>query len=135
MAIPVGKLKGMSAQLAKIVRQQGITNSDQYLAAVKTKAQRKALAQMAGVDEATVREAGNRADLNRISGIGGVYSDLLEVAGVDTVAELKNRNAANLHAKMTEVNAEKNLTKRVPPLSLVETWVATAKTMERGMEY
>jgi hypothetical protein len=38
---------------------------------------------------------------------------LLEAAGVDTVKELRNRNAANLHAKLEEVQEEKKLTRVV----------------------
>ena len=44
----------------------------------------------------------NRADLARIKGIGEVYSNLLENAGVDTVLELSKRVPANLHAKLVE---------------------------------
>ncbi len=39
---------------------------------------------------------GKHADLMRIKGVGEEYSELLEAAGVDTVKELRNRNAANL---------------------------------------
>ena len=49
----------------------------------------------------------NMADLMRISGVGAEYSELLEAAGVDTVKELRNRNAENLAAKMAEVNDNK----------------------------
>lgn len=45
----------------------------------------------------------------RIRGVGEEYSELLEAAGVDTVKELKHRNAANLAARMKEVNDEKKL--------------------------
>ena len=38
----------------------------------------------------------NHADLWRINGVGSEYSDLLEAAGVDSPAELAQRNAANL---------------------------------------
>jgi len=37
----------------------------------------------------------NHADLCRIDGVGSEYADLLEAAGVDTVPELAQRNAAN----------------------------------------
>ena len=52
---------------------------------------RKALASKLGIDERALLELGNRADLARIKGVGAVYSDLLEFAGVDTVAELAKR--------------------------------------------
>src|SRR5689334_25043622 len=49
----------------------------------------------------------NHADLMQVSGVGAEYADLLEDAGVDTVAELVRRNAANLMATMRYFNAEK----------------------------
>ena len=45
--------------------------------------------------------------------------DLLEASGVDTVPELAQRNAENLHIKTAEVNAARNLVRKVPALSQV----------------
>ncbi|NOR79748.1 MAG: DUF4332 domain-containing protein, partial [Methyloprofundus sp.] len=56
-------------------------------------------------------------------------ADLLECAGVDTVPELAQRRADNLHAKMMEANDEKKLVRKVPALSQVEDWVAQAKEL------
>jgi predicted flap endonuclease-1-like 5' DNA nuclease len=77
----------------------------------------------------------NLADLFRIKGVGEQYSDLLEEAGVDTVAELAQRNPENLYNKMIQVNEEKNLVNRVPFLSDVKRWVEQAKTLPRKVEY
>jgi hypothetical protein len=42
----------------------------------------------------------NHADLMRVKGVGSEYADLLEAAGVDTVPELAQRNAASLAEKL-----------------------------------
>lgn len=52
----------------------------------------------------------NMADLMRINGVGKQFAELMEAGGIDTVKELKHRNAANLAEKKTEINEEKNLT-------------------------
>ncbi len=75
------------------------------------------------------------ADLMRISGVGEEYSELLEAAGVDTVKELRNRNAANLAVKMAEVNKEKSLTRQVPSEKTVEKWVSDAKGLDPAISY
>ena len=75
------------------------------------------------------------ADLMRIKGVGEEYSELLEKAGVDTVKELKHRNAANLHKAMLETNAEKKLVRQTPSLKSVENWVAQAKELPATMTY
>jgi len=49
---------------------------------------------------------------------------------VDTVKELRNRNAENLAVKMAEVNETKNLTRTVPSEKVVKGWVEQAKTLD-----
>ncbi len=70
------------------------------------------------------------ADLMRISGVGEEYSELLEAAGVDTAKELRHRNAANLAAKMAEVNGQKIPTRTVFSPETVAKWVEQAKTLD-----
>jgi hypothetical protein len=70
------------------------------------------------------------ADLMRISGVAGEYAELLEAAGVDTVKELRTRNADNLATKMTEVNEAKSLTRNVPTAKQLAEWITQAGTME-----
>jgi len=70
------------------------------------------------------------ADLMRISGVGEEYSELLEAAGVDTVKELKHRNADNLAEKMQEVNEAKKLTRQVPSAGQVGKWIEQAGALE-----
>ncbi len=135
MAISISKLRGMSPELAAKLKERGIVYTDQLLDATKTPAQREELAKQLGVEPRVVLELANRADLARIKGIAGVFSDLLEHAGVDTVMELATRNPENLHATLVEVNAEKKLAGRTPPLSAVKDWVAQAKDLPRVLEY
>ena len=63
------------------------------------------------------------------------YAELLVAAGVDTVKELKTRNAANLAEKLAEVNAEKKLTRKVPSAKTVEGWVAQAAELPGMIEH
>ncbi|HEY3297552.1 MAG TPA: DUF4332 domain-containing protein, partial [Armatimonadota bacterium] len=73
----------------------------------------------------------NRADLARIKGIGSEFADLLEAAGVDSVPELAQRVPDNLAAKLSEVNAAKKLTRRLPTAAQVADWVEQAKGLPR----
>jgi predicted flap endonuclease-1-like 5' DNA nuclease len=100
-----------------------------------TKKGRQELAAATGFDEGTVLKWVNFADLFRVKGIGSEYSQLLEKAGVDTVKELRNRNAENLHAKIAEVNASHKLVRQLPSLSLVSSWVEGAKGLEPKVTY
>jgi len=85
---------------------------------------------MPGVSESQLLKWANMADLMRISGVGSEYSELLEAAGVDTVKELRNRNAANLAAKMAEVNVSRKLTRALPAEKAVSKWIEQAGTLD-----
>ncbi|MDE6633439.1 MAG: DUF4332 domain-containing protein, partial [Muribaculaceae bacterium] len=70
-----------------------------------------------------------------IKGVAGQFAELLEAAGVDTVKEFRHRVAANLHAKMVEVNDEKNLCNRVPSVPELEKMIEQAKELDPVITY
>lgn len=135
MTVLIGKLRGLSSELEEILQGRGIRNSDQLLEAARTPAGRKELAEVAGVATGVILELANRADLARVDGIGGVFSDLLEHAGVDTVKELATRRSDNLYAKLVEINSQQKLAGRAPTRNAVDSWVAQAKELPRVLEY
>lgn len=135
MTISIKELRGISADLADKLKQEGLSDSDQFLEAAATPAGRKKLAGVCGVGERVILELANRADLARIKGVAGVFADLLEHAGVDTVKELATRRPDNLHAKIKEVNEKEKLSGRLPALSEVERWVAEAKEIGGKLSY
>ena len=113
----------------------GIRTREGLLKACVTKKDRQELAEKSGISENLILRWANHADLARIKGISGQYSELLEAAGVDTVPELALRNPENLFAKMQEVNATKNLVRKLPGLSQVASWVEQAKQLPRVLQY
>ena len=131
----ITEIQGIGEVYAAKLDEVGITTQEKLLEEGARPAGRKAIAEKSGISEKLILGWVNRADLARISGIGEQYADLLEFAGVDTVPELAQRNAANLHAKMTEVNAEKNLVRSLPSAGQVEEWVEKAKGLDRAIFY
>lgn len=135
MPTAVGKMRGMTPAIEAKLKALNILHDDDYLKAACDPAARKDLAKKLGVEPGVVLELANRADLARINGIGEVFADLLENAGVDTVKELSKRVPENLHAKLEAVNAEKKLAHHVPTLDQVKAWVAEAKTLPVALTY
>lgn len=131
----IADIEGIGPAYAEKLIAAGIEKTEQLLAAGAEKKGRKGLAEATGINEKLILGWVNRADLMRVKGIGTQYSDLLEASGVDTVAELAHRNAANLLAHMLEVNLEKQLVRRPPTAREVESWVAAAKTLDRVVNY
>ncbi len=128
-------IEGIGEAYAAKLTAKGIKSIEALLKEGATPKGRKALAEGAGISEKLILTWVNHADLFRIKGVGGQYADLLEAAGVDTVAELAGRKAANLHEKLLAVNAEKKLVRRVPTLKEIEGWVAQAKALPRAVNY
>lgn len=128
-------IEGIGPVCAEKLSKIGIKTQEKLLAECAQPAGRKQVAEKCDISPKLILKWANRADLARVKGIGEEYADLLEVAGVDTVPELAQRNAENLHKKMEEVNSEKKLVRRTPAVSQVEKWVSEAKGLPRALHY
>ena len=135
MAKSIESIEGVGPKMGKALREAGIRSVDALLKAGADKKSRAALAEKTGISEKRILKCVNMADLFRINGVASQYAELLECAGVDTVKELKHRNAENLAAKMAEVNDAKNLVRRPPSAAVVSDWVAQAKKLPGVVTY
>ena len=131
----LSEIEGIGAAYSAKLEEIGISTLEALLGKGSEKKGRKDIAEKTGISEKLILKWVNRADLARIKGVSTQYADLLEFSGVDTVPELAQRRADNLHAKMVEVNDERNLVKRVPALSQIEDWIAQAKELPRVVNY
>ena len=135
MAYKIIDIEGIGAAYAEKLIAAGINTTEQLLAKCAAPAGRKALEDATGISGKLILTWTNHADLFRVKGVGPQFAELLEAAGVDTVKELKTRNAANLAAKMLEVNEEKHLVRRVPVEIEVQRMIDQAKDLPAVMTY
>lgn len=135
MAKKIIEIEGIGPVFAEKLSTAGVLTVENLLEKGASRAGRKAIAEESGVDESKILNWVNKADLFRIKGIGPQFSELLEAAGVDTVKELRNRNAENLHAKLVEVQAEKKITRAVPALKQVVKFIDQAKNLPPVVTY
>ena len=135
MSYKIIDIEGIGDVYAEKMTAAGINTVEQLLEKCAAPAGRKALAEETGITEKLILKWTNHADLFRINGIGPQFAELLEAAGVDTVKELRHRVPANLAAKLEEVNAEKNLVRRVPSEIEVAKMVDQAKELPPMMTY
>lgn len=126
----IDEIEGIGPKFARQLRKAGVKTTEGLLKRAATRKDRSGLAEAAGFTPEQILEWVNRADLMRVRGVGSEYADLLESAGVDTVRELRRRNAKSLTAKMTEVNEKKRLVRRLPTESMVGAWVEHAKELD-----
>lgn len=128
-------IEGIGPVYAAKLKEVGIGSAEALLEKGATPKGRKEIAEKSGISDSLILEWVNHVDLFRIRGVGSEYADLLEEAGVDTVPELAQRKPENLLEKMTAVNAEKKLVRRMPVLSQVQSWVEQAKELPRVVTY
>ena len=135
MTYPVSNIPNMEPDAVGRLKSNGIRTTARLLDAAKSPKGRKLLSGKTGIDEKRILNWANAADRMRIKGIGAEYSELLRVAGVDTVKELKYRNPAKLAEAMAEANARNKLARVLPSPRAVERWVEQAKRIQLKITY
>jgi len=128
-------IEGIGEVYSKKLEEVGIKTVDKLLEEGATRKGRDDLAEKTGISGALILKWVNHADLIRIVGVAEQFSELLEAAGVDSVPELAKRVAANLHAKLVEVNEAKKLTRRIPSEKQLGDWIEQCKTLERAVHH
>lgn len=124
-------IEGIGPVYAQKLKDAGVGTVSALLESGATRKLRDRLAEATGVTQKLVLEWVNHADLMRVKGIGAQYSDLLEAAGVDSVAELAQRNAASLAQKLADTNAAKHLVRALPTQEQVAEWIEQAKSLPK----
>lgn len=135
MSRSIQEVEGIGPKYAEALKLQGIDTTDKLLAAGADRSGRKELAEKTSINESSILKWVNMCDLFRIKGVAGQFAELLEGAGVDTVRELRNRNAKNLALQISEVNEAKRLCKATPSAKIVAIWIQQARTMEPGVTH
>jgi predicted flap endonuclease-1-like 5' DNA nuclease len=130
------EVEGIGPEYAEQLALAGIQTADALLEQGAKPGGRAAIEKATGISETLILKWVNRIDLMRIKGVGSEYSDLLEMAGVDSPAELAQRNATNLGTTFQEaVAARPGTVRRVPTESEVAGWIAAAKDLSRVVEH
>jgi len=135
MSHKISDIEGIGPAYEAKLKEIGIASVEKLLEKGASAKGREEIESQTGIDHKRILDWVGMADLFRVKGIASQFAELLKGAGVDTVKELRTRNAANLHKKMEEVNEEKNLTRVVASLGQVEDWVAQAKELEPVVTY
>jgi predicted flap endonuclease-1-like 5' DNA nuclease len=135
-ALGVAAVEGISAGYAEKLIAIGITSNDDLLMAGAKANGREKLAETTGISGKLILGWVHHADLMRIPGVGPQYSDLLEAAGVDSPAELAQRNPKNLEATVQSVAAERpGIVRRIPGGGELAGWIEEAAKLDKVVEH
>ena len=135
-SLRIAEVEGIGPAYAEKLAAIGIKTTDDLLTAGASPSGRSNIARDSGISEKLVLEWVNNADLMRIPGVGTQYSDLLEAAGVDSPAELAQRNAANLETTFREVVAARTGTvRRIPTEAEIAGWIESAGKLDKVVDH
>lgn len=128
-------IEGVGEVYAKKLEDAGVSTVEKLLELGARPRGREELAAKTGIAHGLILKWVNHADLIRIVGVAEQFSDLLRAAGVDSVPELAQRVAANLHAQLVEVNEARKLTRRVPSEKQLGDWIDQCKNLDRAVHH
>jgi len=129
-------VEGIGPTYAAKLEAAGVSSTDDLLDKGAKPSGRKALEDATGIGHALILEWVNHVDLMRIDGVGSEYSDLLEAAGVDSPAELAQRNAGNLATTIQEVVAARpHIVRRTPGEHEIQGWIDQSKKLSKIVEH
>ena len=135
MSYNIKDIEGIGPAYAEKLSAAKVVTTNDLLELCKTPKGRDSVSGTTGISANQLLKWTNLADLMRVSGVGSEYSVLLEAAGVDTIKELRNRNAENLATKMKEVNEAKKLTRMAPSAKVVQNWIDGAGKLPPVITY
>jgi hypothetical protein len=135
MSCPIADLGCIDPALIPRLKSLGIRTSDKLLDAAGSMRGRKTIAQKTGIGEKSLLCVANKIDRMRVKGVGQDYAELLHIAGVDTVRELKYRNPKRLAEAMAEANEQRKLVRVLPSEQTVKRWIEHAKKLPIKISY
>jgi len=121
------QIEGIGPVYADKLLKVGIETTDELLLVDP-----KRVAKRTGISYTLIEAWQDMADLLRILGVGPEYAEALNKIGIDSCAELAQRDAETTLAKLNEL-VEKTgaqVIRRLPTLNEVEDWINQAKTLE-----
>jgi predicted flap endonuclease-1-like 5' DNA nuclease len=134
--LKIEDVEGIGPVYAEKLAAVGILTTEDLLTAGAKPSGRDNIAATTDISGKLILEWVNHVDLMRVPGVGSQYSDVLEAAGVDSPAELAQRNAANLAVTVQEVVAARpGIVRRVPSEAEIADWIGEAGKLEKVVEH
>ncbi len=130
----VEEIEGIGKNYGKKLRDMGISTTEQLLNQCCNLDGRITVAEQIGIEDFVVHKWASMADLMRINGIAGQFSELMVYAGIDSTQDLGQQNAAALYNKLSVSNQEQNRVKTLPDEASLDQMIKQAKSLNTIMQ-
>jgi nucleotidyltransferase/DNA polymerase involved in DNA repair len=126
----IDQVAGVGQRQATKLRKAGLRTSRGLIETASTRRGRTEIAKATGLSPKDLQLWVHHADLLRVRGVGAEYAELLVAAGVDTLRDLRRRNATALLAKIIGLNGSLRVVDRLPTEAMVDGWINAAGDLE-----
>jgi predicted flap endonuclease-1-like 5' DNA nuclease len=126
----ISAIRAIRHREATKLRKGKVRTTEALLQQAASRKGRAEVSDRTGIQTADLLKWAQQADLMRVKGVGAEYADLLGAAGVDTIKALRRRNAQNLMASLTQINAKRRRVQRLPTVEMVQGWIDAANEIE-----
>ncbi|MEJ2116279.1 MAG: DUF4332 domain-containing protein [Gammaproteobacteria bacterium] len=130
----VEEIEGIGKNYGKKLRDMGISTTEQLLNQCCNLDGRITVAEQIGIEDFVVHKWASMADLMRVNGIAGQFSELMVYAGIDSTQDLGQENAAALYSKLSVSNHEHNCVKTLPDDASLDRMINQAKSLNIIMQ-
>jgi Domain of unknown function (DUF4332) len=127
-------IEGIGPQYAEKLKGAGISTVEKLLETGDTSKGRDELATKTGINSKSILTWVDHADLFRIKGVAGQFSELLEAAAVGTCLNWRNE-MPKICKQQWRKPMMKKMAKTTPSLTQVTNWIAEAKTLPKMVNY
>jgi hypothetical protein len=138
MNYPVSELDAITPGIGSVLKTHRIRTTARLLENARTPKKRQTLAEKTKIPVKDILRAVTMADRLRVKGVGREHAELLEVAGVKTVQDLRYRNPANLAEAIAAAAARHKELKHLamlPSEKVICRWIESAKKLKNEVSY
>lgn len=124
------EIQGIGDVYAKKLNDQGVKYTGDFLKFTAKRTDRLKFAEKTGISSKLLLTWANAIDLMNVKGIGPKQSNWLHAVGVDSIKELAQRRADNLHGRLeiaNNIDPNRKFVQRMVSQAKVQSWIDSAK--------
>lgn len=125
-------IQGIGDVYAKKLNENGVKYADDYLQFTAKRNDRLKFAAKTGISSKLLLTWANSIDLMHVKGIGPKQSNWLNAVGVDSIKELVQRRADNLHQRLeiaNNIDPKRKFVQRMVSVATVQGWIDSSKAV------
>ncbi|MDF1547798.1 MAG: DUF4332 domain-containing protein [Bacteroidales bacterium] len=131
----IADFPGISNDTVDKLEKIGIKNTEKLYNSILTKSKRQNLADSTGISDKEILELTKLTDLSRIKWVGVTFARMLYDLEIDTAEKASKSDPVELHARINQLNKEKNIYKGHIGLNDIKIFVNAAKEIPLEIEY